>query len=107
MQLVTDLAWAVKAASDLGVVGILMVALVMAYRLINKWGGEFLAASTAQTKAMADQASAVANLASVVKDGQTDQREVLIAVRVQSAAMEEMKGYLRELNDRLVAKEIG
>src|SRR5438445_628267 len=80
--LMSDYGWAVKAVSDFGVLGVLIVALVMAYRLTDKWAGRFLDSSQAQTQALANQATAMGDLATVVKEGQGEQREVLMAVRL-------------------------
>jgi hypothetical protein len=88
---------AVKVVSDLGAIGVLVVALVMVYRLVDKWGGAFLAAQTAQTAAMTQQASAVASLVETVKEGQHDQREVLMAVRTLSDRIERQGTYLEEI----------
>jgi hypothetical protein len=70
-----------KAVLDLGTTALLIV--VAAY-LANKWAPRFLAAHEAQAKAMGD-------LASAVKDGQRDQGEILMAVRVLAGKMDEVK----------------
>ena len=63
-----------------------LVAFVV-WKVVDKWAGQFLEAQKAQANAMA-------SLAEAVKNAQTDQREVLIAVRVLARQIEEQKEYL-------------
>ena len=70
---------------------------LLLYKLADKWLGAFLTASQAQTAAMTTQAAAITGLANSVRDGQTDQHEVLLAVRVQSREMREMKELLERI----------
>jgi hypothetical protein len=67
------------------------------WKLADKWLGEFLKASKEQTVAMVTQAAAVTQLAATVQAGQTDQHEVLLAVRVQSRSIRDMKEMLEKL----------
>jgi hypothetical protein len=77
----------VKLAVNLGFSGML---LLVVWKLIDKWAGRFLDVQTAQAKAMGD-------LAAAVKESQGEQREVLLAVRVLAAKMDEQKGWVKEL----------
>jgi hypothetical protein len=78
----------VKILGEFGTTGLLVL---VGWRLLDRWAGPFLAA---QNK----QATAIAEMASAVKDGKDDQREVLIAMRVLSAKVEETKGWVKDLS---------
>lgn len=95
-----------KAAADFGGIGVLAVALVLLYRLLDKFGGQFLKATQEQTVAMTQQAAAVTSLVETVKEGQNDQREVLIAVRMQSEKIDRLGKYLEAIDD-FVREKIG
>src|SRR5581483_2776303 len=69
------------------------------WKVVDKWAGQFLDAEKAQ-------ASSVAGLADAVKDAQTDQREVLIAVRVLGREIETQKEYLVEIEDAMRKADI-
>lgn len=86
----TDWTWVGKIVGDFGVAGVMLVALVLLYRLADKWAALFL-------EAQKSQAAAMASLAMAVKEGQSDQREVLIAVRVLADRIEAQKGYLEAI----------
>jgi hypothetical protein len=88
-----DLGW-VKLAADFGITGVMVVGLLLFYRLADKYAGLFLEAQKGQSAAMGEQATAMASLATAVKDGQSDQREVLIAVRVLAERIDTQKQYL-------------
>lgn len=66
------------------------------WRLTDKWAGLFLGAQKDQTSAMTHQADAMTSLAASVQAGQGDQHEILLAVRVQSRQIEDMKKILVE-----------
>jgi hypothetical protein len=87
-----DLVW--KAIQEFGSTALLCWLL---WKLADKWLGEFLKASRDQTVAMVTQATAVTQLAQTVQAGQTDQHEVLLAVRVQSRSIRDMKEMLEKL----------
>ena len=88
-----------KVAADFGGIGVLAVALFLLYRLADKFGSAFLRASQEQTVAMSQQASAVTQLVESVKEGQSDQREVLMAVRMQSDKIDRQGRYLEAIDD--------
>ena len=67
---------------------------LVVWKIVDKWAGQFLDAQKAQANAMG-------SLASAVKDGQTDQREVLIAVRVLARQMEENRQYLMAIEQAM------
>ena len=87
-----DFVW--KAINEFGATALLCWLL---WKLADKWLGEFLKASREQTVAMVTQATAVTQLAATVQAGQTDQHEVLLAVRVQSRSIRDMKELLEKL----------
>jgi len=87
-----------KSLSEAGSTAVLAIAAILLYRLLDKWGASFLEASRAQTSAMADQASATGALAAAVKEGQQDQREVLMAVRVLADRIERQGEYLASID---------
>ena len=93
----SDFSWAAKLLADFGVLGVFVVAIVMAYRLTDKWAGLMVAAQNAQAAATAKQAEAMGAMAAAVKDGQGDQREVLIAVRVLADRMDAQRRYLERI----------
>jgi len=78
--------------------------LFIVYRLVNRWAGAFLGAQTQQAQAMMAQATSIGSLAATVQNGQADQREVLIAVRVLAEKIETHKDYLKSI-ERAVKKE--
>lgn len=75
----------IKAALNLGVSGLL---LCLIYRLLVGWAPKFLAAQQGQAEAMAA-------LAAAVKEGQGEQREVLLAVRVMAGKLDEVRGMVQ------------
>jgi hypothetical protein len=93
-----DLSYAARMASEFGAVGLAVLAAILLYRLVDKWAERFLGAQREQTAAMSEQASAIVGLANVVREGQTDQREVLIAVRVMSDRIERHGKYLENID---------
>ena len=96
--MIGDLSYAARLASEFGAVGLAVLAAVLLYRLVDKWAERFLGAQREQTAAMSAQAAALLGLASVVREGQSDQREVLIAVRVMSDRLERHGKYLETID---------
>lgn len=100
-----------RIVADFGVAGVMAIGMVLLYRLLDKFGGAFLAAQKDQAVAMAQQASATAQQASattqqaaavaemvgMVKESQSDQREILIAVRVLADRSERQMKYLEQI----------
>jgi len=93
----SELAWFQRFVENFGATG--LIAWVF-YKLVDKWADRFWKAQTAQTEAMEAQAHGMAQLAGSVVQGQTDQRDTLIAVRVLARQVEEHKSYLVEISDR-------
>jgi len=93
-----DLSDGARLASQFGALGLAVLAAVLLYRLVDKWAERFLGAQREQTAAMSEQAAALVGLASVVREGQSDQREVLIAVRVMSDRIERHGKYLENID---------
>lgn len=83
-----ELSFLTKTLSELGTTGLV---LVVAWRLLDKWGGALVSAQNKQAVAMTDLASAVQN-------SQGEQREVLIAMRVLATKVDETKAWVKELN---------
>jgi hypothetical protein len=75
-----------KMAEDFGVCCLMMC---LIWKLVDKWAGEFLAAHRQQAVAMTTMADAV-------KQSMTDSREILIAVRVQSQQIGDLKTLIEE-----------
>lgn len=65
-----------------------------AYKLLDRWAPQFLAAHKQQAEAMAV-------LAEAVKSGQDGQKEVLLAVRVLAQKVDESTGWLKELSEHM------
>lgn len=110
--MVSEMSWAGKLAADFGTLGALIVAMVIFCRLLDKWAGKFLDAQQAQTVAMTQQAvatskqaDATVTLAATVREGQSDQREVLIAVRVLADRIEQQKRYLEQIEANCSARQ--
>lgn len=93
----SEFGWAEKLLADFGVMGVMVFGLVLLCRLADKWAAKFLDAQIGQTAAMTSQAAAMTSLASVVREGQSDQREVLIAVRVLADRINSHKDYLEAI----------
>jgi hypothetical protein len=96
---VESLTTVAKAISDFGGMATLGVAMMLLYRLTDKWGGAFLTAQQEQTRAMAQQASAVAGLVDTVKEGQRDQRDVLMAVHTLNDRIERQVVFLQQIEE--------
>jgi hypothetical protein len=77
--------WAGPVA-NFGIAGLI---LFFAYRLIDKWAGPFL-------EAHGKLAGAMTMLAESVKQSSNDSREILLAVRVQSAMIGDLKALIEE-----------
>jgi uncharacterized Ntn-hydrolase superfamily protein len=99
-------------AADFGGMAVATVMMLLLYRLADKFATAFLAGQTGQTAAMTQQAAAVSELVSTVKDGQNDQREVLIAVRMlndkidgQRHCLEGIDDFVRERTQALAAAD--
>lgn len=77
-----------KMAENFGSTGLIIAAF---YVLMNRWAGPFLLALRDHTQATTQQAEAIASLANTVRESQSDQREVLIAVRVLASKMDQFE----------------
>ncbi|MDE2097840.1 MAG: hypothetical protein KGL39_11375 [Patescibacteria group bacterium] len=76
-----------KVVENIGVSGLWVI---LIYRLANIWAARFL-------DAQKEQAHAMSELASAVKDSMGDQREVLLAVRVLATKQDETRMWIQEL----------
>ena len=77
----------IKAINVLGVPGLITFC---AYKLLSKWAAAFLEVHRAQ-------ATAITQLATSVRESSEGQRDVIMAVRVLTAKVEENTGYMKEL----------
>jgi len=84
-----------KAAESLGTTALI---LIIVWKLTDRWAGKFLEAtakfleiSTSQAKAAGEQAQAMTALATTVTNGQSDTREILLAMRVVASKVDELK----------------
>lgn len=75
----------VRAAGNYGVAGLIVWLL---YRLADKWAPQFL-------KAHQDQAAAMTDMAKAVREGREEQRDLVIAVRVLAAKIDQMDAHVR------------
>jgi hypothetical protein len=69
--------------------GLSCFVLLLLWKTLDKWAGEFLVAHK-------QQAAAMTMLAESVKQSMSDSREILIAVRVQSQQIADVKRLLEE-----------
>ncbi len=77
----------IKSLENAGVAGLMSY---LIYRLVDKWAPKFLDAQQETAKAML-------TLAASVKEGQGEQREMLIAIRVLATEIGDVKGLLRDM----------
>jgi hypothetical protein len=91
--------WAIKLALDFGVMGLFALAMYLGFRMISRWTPKMLGAMMAQTDAVSKSAVAVTDLATVVREGQGDQREVLIAVRVLADRIDSQRKCLAAIEE--------
>ena len=89
----TQLIDALKPFVDLGVAGLIIF---VAWKLLDAWAGRFL---EVQNK----QATAMGELAAAVREGQGEGREMLLAVRVLASKVDEVKEWVRELDEHVRA----
>lgn len=103
----------IETALNYGLAG-LVIALVsfFAWKLADKWLSKLVAAQekqadamTMQAKSMGEQAQAMTALAQSVTTSQGGQTEVLMATRVISRTLEEMKGWIKELDEHVRERE--
>jgi hypothetical protein len=75
-----------RIVTSLGVPGLVTYC---GYRLLDKWFGKFLEVHD-------KQATAIAELANVVKNANAGQQEVIMAVRVLAAKVDDLTGWVKE-----------
>lgn len=80
-----------KIIQGLGVPGLVTYVI---YRLLDKYLGRFLSATEMQ-------ANAIQELAAAVKESASDQREVVMAVRVLTSKVEESMGWMKEIGQQI------
>lgn len=79
----------VRSVETLGTTGLIIFVI---WKLVDRWAGRFL-------EVQDRQASAMGELAAAVRDGQGEQRELLLAVRVLAQKVDETKQWVRELHE--------
>ncbi len=84
-----------KIVESLGITGLIILVI---WKLVDRWAGKFLEVQMLQAKAMGD-------LAASVREGQHDQGEILLAVRVLATKIDETKQWVKELRDRTPGRE--
>lgn len=77
----------ISIGKELGLSSLIMV---VAWMLVDKWAAQFL-------ETQQKQAAAMISLSDGLKTAQSDQRDVLLAVRVQSVELKDVKDALHEL----------
>ena len=90
----TEYSLLMKLVESLGTTA-LVIAVV--WKLVDRWAGKFLDVQGLQAKAMGD-------LAAAVREGQGEQRELLIAVRVLATKVDETKAWVKELSEHILGK---
>jgi hypothetical protein len=90
-----------KIIEQLGTTGLIIFVL---WKLVDRWAGRFLAVQVQQATAMGEQAQAMAGLCSSIRDGQGEQMELLLAVRVMATKIDEVKTSTREIAAACVAR---
>jgi hypothetical protein len=93
-----------KVLAGWGPTGLLIF---VVYRLLDKWAAPFLRAQQAQAEAMTSQATAMTQLAKAVEEGQGEQREVLLAVRTMASKLDDLRGWMRDIDEHILVKETG
>lgn len=76
-------------AKELGTTGLIILVI---WKMADRWAGKFL---EVQNK----QATAMESLAGAVRESSGEQRELLLAVRVLAAKVDETKGWIKDLDD--------
>jgi hypothetical protein len=94
-----------RIVENLGATGLVVWVMwkfgMAALRMIEKWAGPFLSAQQAQATAMGSQATAMSSLAQAVQEGQGEQREVLLAVRTMGSKLDDVRGWVREIDEHI------
>ncbi len=85
---------AAKLVESFGGLGVLALGVFLLWRLADKWASQFL-------EVQKSQAAAMSELATAVRDTLGDQHELLLAVRVQAMKLEEIKGWMKDLDEHV------
>jgi urease accessory protein UreH len=67
------------------------------YRLVDKWAGKFL-------EAQMEQATAMGKLAGAVETAQGRQDELSLSMRVLASKVDEVREWIRNIQDRLAER---
>jgi len=84
--------------------GLTGLALYLLYRLLDKYVGMFVAHMGEFVKINAQQAQAIVDVATVVKESRDDQRDTVMAVRVMTQKLEEVVGWVKEIDQKVNSK---
>lgn len=85
-----------KIIETLGTTGLIVWVI---WKLVDRWAGKFLDVQIKQATAMGAQAVSLGALAEGVRQGQGEDRELLIAVRVLATKVDETKAWVKQLNE--------
>ena len=102
-----DWTWAGKLASDFVVLGVMVCFGILLYRLVDKWAAKFLDAHVGQATAIAAQATSMTALVELVKEGQTTQSDMLVAMGVMADRIERQRGYLEAIDKNCRERKAG
>ena len=80
-----------KLLENMGTTGLIIWTI---WKLVDRWAGKFLDVQTKQATAMGD-------LAAAVRESTGEQKELLLAMRVQSTKLDEVKGWMRDLDEHI------
>ncbi len=95
----------VEIVKTLGISGLVIY---VAWKVIDKWAGRFLEVQIQQATSMGAQATATSGLAAAMREGQGQQQELMLAVRVMATKLDETMGLAREIkNNCLAARQEG
>ena len=79
-----------KIIESLGTTGLVIF---VVWKLVDKWAGKFLDVQNKQAVAMGD-------LAHSIREGQGEQQDLVLAVRVLASKFEEVRGWVKELVEK-------
>jgi hypothetical protein len=93
----TEYSLLLRVVENLGVAGLL---LFVVYKLADRWAGKFLTSFTEQSKVIVTQTGALVDLATAVRESHSEQRDLVLAVRVLATKVEATRGWVREISEQ-------
>ena len=88
----------VKMVGQLGLPGL---ALYLAYKLADRYLGQFLGSMGEFVKVNAQQAQAIVDVATVVKESRDDQRDVVMTIRVMADKLDQVIKWVKEIDEKV------